>query len=128
MAGKIGPDHVSQLLDEVAREAITATEEELRARLSDAGVDPDRAIDTARAIGLGVVAKVRQDRIADLPDEVPDDPVAVRSLLNRLLAIPGAPAEGFTVAFRDGEEQSAHDERLLTRHLLELIKKNHGAG
>jgi hypothetical protein len=127
MAEKYVPDHVSQLLDELARDAFTATEDGLRARLKDASVDPDLAVEKARGIGQSVVAKVRRDRIADLPEVVPDDPVAARELLNRLLAMPGAPVEGFTVAFRDGEEQSEHDERLLTGHLLELIKRNHGA-
>jgi len=126
MADNNGPNHVTQLLDDIARDAMTATEDELRAQLSDAGVDPDGAVLRAKAIGRDAVATVQRNRIASLPDEVPDDPGAVRALLDQLLAMPGAPAEGFTMAFRDEEEQSEHDLRLLTSHLLELVKRNHG--
>ena len=128
MADKDLSKHIAQLLDDIARDAVTATEAELRAQLSDAGIDPDRALFKAKSIAKDVVASVRRNRIASLPDEVPDDPSAVRELLDRLLAMPGAPSEGFTMAFRDKEEQSEHDLRLLTGHLLELIKKEHGNG
>lgn len=118
--------HVTELLDDIAIEALVASEEELRTQLSEAGVDPDRAISDARSIGANVVASFQRGRIASLPDDVPEDPTAVRSLLDQLLAMPDVSAQGLTLAFREGKEQSDHDVKLLTKHLLELVKRKHG--
>ena len=57
---------------------------------------------------------------------VPEDPDEVRSLLDQLLAMPSAPSEAFTLAFRENTGKSERDIRLLTKHLLELLKKQHG--
>ena len=125
MSDKGRKNHVVQLLDDIAVESITASEQELRDNLTDAGVDPDRELQKFKAIGQQVVARVRRKRVESLPDAVPEDPAAMRALLDRLLAMPGAPAEEFTLAYRDSKGKSNNDLRLLTSHLLELMKREH---
>ena len=62
-----------------------------------------------------------------LPDVVPEEPAEVRSLLEQLLEMPNAPTEAFTLAYRENTGTSENDLRVLTQHLLELLKKEHGA-
>lgn len=119
--------HVVPLLDDIAAESIGSSEAELRERLVDAGVDPDSEIQKFKVISQKAVANLRQQRIDTLPNVVPEDPAEVRSLLEQLLAMPSAPSEGFTLAYRDNAGTSENDLRLLTQHLLELLKKQHGA-
>lgn len=118
---------VVPLLDDIAADAIAASEAELREQLLDAGVDPDTEIQKFRQIGEQAAAQLRAQRIEALPDEVPEDPIEVRALLNRLLAMPNAPSEGFTLAYRDNNGTTDNDTRVLTQHLLELLKKQNGS-
>lgn len=119
--------HVVSLLDDIAAESIGSSEAQLRERLADAGLDPDSEIQKFKVISQKTVASLRRQRIDMLPDAVPEDPAKVRSLLEQLLAMPSAPSEGFTLAYRENVGTSENDLRLLTQHLLELLKKQHGA-
>ena len=125
MTDKESKVQVVPLLDDIAVEAVAANEAELRERLLDAGVDPDAEITKFRAIGDAAAAQLRAECIAALPDEVPEDPVAVRLLLDQLLAMPNVPSEAFTLAFRDNQGATERDTRVLTQNLLELLKKQH---
>jgi len=127
MTDKKSKVQVVPLLDDIAVEAVAANEFELREQLLDAGLDPDAEIAKFRAIGEAAASQLRAQRIAALPDEVPEDPAEVRALLDQLLAMPNAPSEAFTVAFRDNRGATERDTRVLTENLLELLKKPHGS-
>lgn len=118
---------VVPLLDGIAVDAVAASEAELREQLLDAGVDPDAEIQKFRQIGEFAAAQLRTKRIEALPDEVPEDPIEVKALLNQLLAMPNAPSEAFTLAYRDKKGTTDNDTRVLTQHLLELLKKQNGS-
>ena len=118
---------VVPLLDGIAVDAVAASEAELREQLLDAGVDPDAEIQKFRQIGELAAAQLRTKRIEALPDEVPEDPIEVKALLNQLLAMPNAPSEAFTLAYRDKKGTTDNDTRVLTQHLLELLKKQNGS-
>ena len=118
---------VVPLLDGIAIDAVASSEAELREQLLDAGVDPDAEIQKFRQIGEQAAAQLRAQHIEALPDEVPEDPTEVRALLNQLLAMPSAPSEGFTLAYRDNNGTTDNDTRVITQHLLELLKKQNGS-
>lgn len=118
---------VVPLLNDIAADAIAASDAELREQLLDAGVDPDAEIRKFRQIGEQAAVQLRAQRIEALPDDVPEDPIEVKVLLNQLLAMPGAPSEGFTLAYRDNNGTTDNDTRVLTLHLLELLKKQNGS-
>lgn len=117
---------VVTLLDDIAADSIAASESELREQLVDAGVDPDDELRKIKMVSQSAIKSLRKDRIESLPESVPEDPGEVRSLLDQLLAMPSAPSEAFTLAFRENAGASERDIRLLTKHLLELLKKQHG--
>lgn len=117
---------VVTLLDDIAADSVAASESELREQLVDAGVDPDNELRKIKMVSQSAIKALRKYRIDLLPDAVPEDPVEVRSLLDQLLAMPNAPSEAFTLAFRENTGTSERDIRLLTKHLLELLKKQHG--
>ena len=117
---------VVNLLDDIAAGSIAASETELREQLVDAGVDPDDELRKIKMVSQSAIKGLRKHRIELLPDVVPEDPEKVRSLLDQLLAMPSAPSEAFTLAFRENTDTSERDIRLLTKHLLELLKKQHG--
>ena len=119
--------HVVPLLEDIAAESMASGDAELRERLVDAGVNPDSEIQTFKAISRSAVTSLRRQRIDMLPDVVPEEPAEVRSLLEQLLEMPKAPSEAFTLAFRDNKGTSENDLRVLTQHLLELLKKEHDA-
>lgn len=119
--------HVVPLLEDIAAESMASSDAELRERLVDAGVNPDSEIQTFKAISRSAVTSLRRQRIDMLPDVVPEEPAEVRSLLEQLLEMPNAPSEAFTLAYRDNKGTSENDLRVLTQHLLELLKKEHGA-
>lgn len=119
--------HVVPLLEDIAAESMASSDAELRVRLVDAGVNPDSEIQTFKAISRSAVTSLRRQRIDMLPDVVPEEPAEVRSLLEQLLEMPNAPSEAFTLAYRDNKGTSENDLRVLTQHLLELLKKEHGA-
>lgn len=117
---------VVTLLDDIVAGSIAASETELREQLVDAGVDPDDELRKIKMVSQSAIKNLRKHRIELLPDFVPEDPDEVRSLLDQLLAMPSAPSEAFTLAFRENTGTSERDIRLLTKHLLELLKKQHG--
>ncbi len=119
--------HVVPLLEDIAAESMASSDAELRERLVDAGVNPDSEIQKFKAISRSAVTSLRRQRIDMLPDVVPEEPAEVRSLLEQLLEMPNAPTEAFTLAYRDNKGTSENDLRVLTQHLLELLKKEHGA-
>ena len=119
--------HVVPLLEDIAAESMASSDAELRERLVDAGVNPDSEIQKFKAISRSAVTSLRRQRIDMLPDVVPEEPAEVRSLLEQLLWMPNAPSEAFTLAYRDNKGTSENDLRVLTQHLLELLKKEHGA-
>ena len=119
--------HVVPLLEDIAAESMASSDAELRERLVDAGVNPDSEIQKFKAISGSAVTSLRRQRIDMLPDVVPEEPAEVRSLLEQLLEMPNAPSEAFTLAYRDNKGTSENDLRVLTQHLLELLKKEHGA-
>lgn len=118
---------VVPLLEDIAAESMASSDAELRERLVDAGVNPDSEIQKFKAISRSAVTSLRRQRIDMLPDVVPEEPAEVRSLLEQLLWMPNAPSEAFTLAYRDNKGTSENDLRVLTQHLLELLKKEHGA-
>ena len=125
MSDRTHKNRARTLLDDVCARAMAASEDQLKEELRDAGIDPEQEIAALRSIAAGAIEQHRRAAIDELPDTVPEDPAEVRALLDRLLAMPQAPAEGFTLAYRDKKkETSARDLRVLTENLLKLIKQS----
>lgn len=116
---------IQPLLDDIAAQSMTSTEQQLRANLQDAGLNPDTEIQNLKSIASKAIEAYRRERFDALPDIVPEDPTAMRTLLDQLLALPNTPQEAFMLAFREDTGQSENDIRLLTENLLELLKKHY---
>ena len=118
----------SIVLDDIVTEILISSDAELRETLNDAGLDTEQMVAQGRAVAESVLANSRKAAIDSLPDDVPTDPAKVKALFDRLLGLPGVSRDSFTMAFRDADEQSDRDMRLLTENLLQLVKRQHDEG
>jgi hypothetical protein len=122
MSDKQHDINVLKFLDDIAIDSMTNTEDQLRSALLEDGIDPDKEIQNLKSVASEAIAKYRLQKYESLPDEVPENPIEVAALFEKLLSFPGIQKESYTLAFREKFDDSEKDQRVITENLLRLLK------